>query len=154
MAWNERALHVLARVSPRLVGPAFWLAGLAARRRPKHLFGFFATACSPSDLALLADPAVRAVLRRIFSEAVRGGTSGVVEDWAALSRRPWGFSLGEVRVPTLLMFGDADRFVPVGHGRDVARRMPGARVVELPGEGHLLGLAHRREIFSALGASR
>jgi class 3 adenylate cyclase len=42
--------------------------------------------------------------------------------------------LGAIRVPTLIIHRAETRVTPVEHGRDLARRMPQARYVELPGE--------------------
>jgi len=41
-----------------------------------------------------------------------------------------------IRVPTLVVSGDRDRLVPVENSRKLARLIPGARLVELPGAGH------------------
>jgi pimeloyl-ACP methyl ester carboxylesterase len=45
--------------------------------------------------------------------------------------------LGSVHVPTLLMHRGGDPLVPVGASRYMAERIPGAKLVELPGEEHL-----------------
>ena len=45
--------------------------------------------------------------------------------------------LPAVRVPTLVLHGAEDRVVPVDVARYVASRIPAARLVELPGLGHL-----------------
>ncbi len=44
--------------------------------------------------------------------------------------------LGEVRAPTLVVVGRRDRTVPPEDGRLAARRIPGARLVELPTDHH------------------
>jgi pimeloyl-ACP methyl ester carboxylesterase len=41
--------------------------------------------------------------------------------------------LPTIRVPTLVLHRTGDRFMDVRHGREYARRIPGARLVELPG---------------------
>ena len=46
-------------------------------------------------------------------------------------------AMAGVRVPVLLVHGDRDRLVPVSVARDVARRHPDWRYVELPGVGHV-----------------
>ena len=56
----------------------------------------------------------------------------------------------EVRVPAVIVFGDADRMVPLGQSRDLVRRMPQARVLEVRGEGHLLVVARLRQVLDAL----
>jgi pimeloyl-ACP methyl ester carboxylesterase len=44
--------------------------------------------------------------------------------------------LAGIRVPTLVLHRDGDRIVPVGVGRWLAERIPGARWVELHGDDH------------------
>ena len=45
--------------------------------------------------------------------------------------------LGELDVPTLVVHGTEDRMVPVANGRRIAELVPGARLEELEGVGHL-----------------
>jgi pimeloyl-ACP methyl ester carboxylesterase len=45
--------------------------------------------------------------------------------------------LPSVRVPTLILHGTEDRFVPIEVARYTAAQIPAARVVEIPGAGHL-----------------
>ncbi|MDX1691384.1 MAG: alpha/beta fold hydrolase [Acidimicrobiia bacterium] len=44
--------------------------------------------------------------------------------------------LGDLDVPTLVIHRTGDRAVPVELGRDLADRIPGARLLELPGDDH------------------
>ena len=44
--------------------------------------------------------------------------------------------LPELRVPALVIHGDADILVPVENGRNVAAAIPGARLIEIRGMGH------------------
>jgi pimeloyl-ACP methyl ester carboxylesterase len=44
--------------------------------------------------------------------------------------------LATLRVPALVIHGDADILVPVDNGRNVAAAIPGARLLEIPGMGH------------------
>jgi pimeloyl-ACP methyl ester carboxylesterase len=46
-------------------------------------------------------------------------------------------AMADLRPPVLLLHGDRDRLVPVVAARDVARRHPAWRYVELPGVGHV-----------------
>ena len=39
-------------------------------------------------------------------------------------------------IPSLLVWGDRDPIIPVEHGREAHRLMPGSRLVEFPGAGH------------------
>ncbi len=40
------------------------------------------------------------------------------------------------RVPTLIVWGEEDPIIPAQHGRDARERIPGSRLVEIPGAGH------------------
>jgi pimeloyl-ACP methyl ester carboxylesterase len=44
--------------------------------------------------------------------------------------------IGAVRVPTLVVHGEDDPLVPLACGADTARRIPGAKLVAVPGMGH------------------
>lgn len=45
--------------------------------------------------------------------------------------------LGELTMPTLVIHGDVDQMLDVSNGELIARLVPGARLVILPGVGHL-----------------
>jgi len=49
--------------------------------------------------------------------------------------------LRSVRVPTLVLHGDADPLVPLACGVDTAESVPGARLVVIPGMGHALPIS-------------
>ena len=51
-------------------------------------------------------------------------------------REPWGSQLGSLRMPTLVVHGDEDPMVPIGNGEALARAVPGATLLRLPGVGH------------------
>jgi pimeloyl-ACP methyl ester carboxylesterase len=46
--------------------------------------------------------------------------------------------LPAIRVPTLILHKTGDRWVHIEEGRYLARHIPGARLVEMPGEDHLI----------------
>jgi pimeloyl-ACP methyl ester carboxylesterase len=51
--------------------------------------------------------------------------------------RDYRRAMAAIRVPVLMVQGDRDRLVAVGNARDVARRHPAWRYVELAGVGHV-----------------
>lgn len=63
---------------------------------------------------------------------------GVTRQYAAvLAGRNRRFArLGEVRVPALVIHGTDDTLLPLAHGRDIAARIPGAKLLEVAGMGH------------------
>ena len=50
----------------------------------------------------------------------------------------WHERLGEIAVPTLVIHGDDDPFMPLAHGQALADAIPGARLVVLEASGHEL----------------
>jgi len=67
-----------------------------------------------------------------------GASPGMLEALYAMNREiDIRDVLPTVRVPTLVLHGSEDQVVPVEVGRYTAQRLPTARLVELPGVGHL-----------------
>jgi pimeloyl-ACP methyl ester carboxylesterase len=58
--------------------------------------------------------------------------------------------LGEIRVPTTVVHGTADPMFPIGNGEALARDIPGARFVTIPGGGHELPPAAWSAVFEAV----
>jgi len=69
-------------------------------------------------------------------EGLAPGSQGWWDDGEALGGQ-WGFELSAIRVPVLLMHGRHDQFVPFGHGRWLAARIPGVEARLLDEDGHL-----------------
>jgi pimeloyl-ACP methyl ester carboxylesterase len=55
-----------------------------------------------------------------------------------------------VGLPTLVITADSDRVTPPSHGRALAARLPGSRLLELSPAGHLAFLEHPEEVDTAL----
>lgn len=68
--------------------------------------------------------------------------------------------LSRLEVPTAVVHGTADRVVPIGASRALSERIPGAELVALKGEGHLVPFERPELIapivrrYGALGARR
>jgi pimeloyl-ACP methyl ester carboxylesterase len=58
--------------------------------------------------------------------------------------------LSSITAPTLVIHGTADPMFPVEHGEALAREIPDARLLRLPGAGHGTGAAHRATIAAAI----
>jgi len=100
----------------------------------------------PSDRAVLADPAMKAVFLYDLMTALEGGLRAPVSD-IVLFGRHWGFSLRDIRVPVRFWHGDADRIVPLSHGEFQAALVRGAELVVCPGGGHFAGYILGREVL-------
>jgi class 3 adenylate cyclase len=77
------------------------------------------------------DPQLRAWLARLERLAASPGQARrLVAAAARMDVRP---ALAAIDAPTLVLHRSHEAFVDVRHGREYARRIPGARLVELPG---------------------
>jgi len=74
-------------------------------------------------------------IRHQLEDALAPGVDGWVDDMLAFVR-PWGFEVGDIRVPVLLSYGRADTLVPAAHGEWLASSIPDA-VAEVSDAGHL-----------------
>ena len=100
----------------------------------------------PSDRAVLADPAMKAVFLYDLTTALEGGLHAPVSD-VVLFGRHWGFYLREINVPVKFWHGDADRIVPLSHGEFMAALVPGAELAVCPGGGHFAGYILGRDVL-------
>ena len=91
---------------------------------------------SESDRATLARPEVMQIVRESTAEQAVNGVWGWVDDDLAFAR-PWGFEVGEIRVPVLVWYGGTDVLVPPAHGEWLAANVPGCRVKIDDVAGHL-----------------
>ena len=98
----------------------------------------------PADLPAAVDDFVDLCTARPLPERVAGqmhGWNSVVPGHvrAGMLRRTLEHdaTLAAVRVPTLVVHGEADRVVRVSHARHVAGLVPGARLVTIPEVGHM-----------------
>ena len=112
-----------------------------------HLIRLFGVIGSPG---FVTDPAL---LRDMCERVARGGyyPAGTARQLLAIlasgDRRP---ELARLRVPTLVIHGTRDPLMPITAGRDTARHIPGARLLEFEGMGHDLPPALMPRIVDAI----
>jgi DNA-binding CsgD family transcriptional regulator len=58
--------------------------------------------------------------------------------------------LPAISMPSLVLHRRGDRTVPIGHGRELASRLPNARFVALSGDAHLPWMDDQRDLQRAL----
>ncbi len=139
------------RLSQRrwLVSPGA-AAGVKAFRTAPRAFGrIFKTALGGPDKRLLSDNAVLDDLIGMTGEAVRSGARGAVADFAIFGQ-PWHIDYAAISAATTVWIGTRDRVVPVPVAAFLARRIPGARLVTVPGAGHFWILEHADEVLAEL----
>lgn len=94
-----------------------------------QLFSVLGSPRWPTDSAQRRARALEAVRRAPTGRSSERQLAAIMADRRA-------HRLAEIRTPTLIVHGLDDPMLPPAHGRDLARRIPHARHVELPGWGH------------------
>ena len=138
------AMEVLARAPDRVRG--LWLMNCqpGVHPRPDSVRNTSRRIRSREHERVIAEfaenaiPAENVASRRAFVQMARDAGADLFarQSDATLTRSDRWSTLASCKIPTLLLWGDADRFVPVDVGRRMAMVMPHARFVSLEGCGH------------------
>ena len=121
---------------------ARWRRGLAEAEHPPeqwvsdYLAGYFAGR---------VPAAVRDDVRSVMRDSRPAGIRAIASAFATADLRDM---LGTVAVPTLLLHGEGDARTPRRVADDLHARIPGSRLVVLPGVGHVCNL-EAPELFDA-----
>jgi pimeloyl-ACP methyl ester carboxylesterase len=116
------------------------------RHKPERALDALKKTLSAPDQAVLNSPEGSSFLVRASLEAARNGVRGwVYDDW--LLNSPWGFSPSDISptFPFHLWWGDDDLAIPLRHGEELAREVPGAQLRVFPGDGHFSAMFERIE---------
>jgi pimeloyl-ACP methyl ester carboxylesterase len=89
----------------------------------------------PFDPEVQREKVLRGVRRSVYPAGLPRQLAAIIDDGDRTLR------LAGVRVPTLVMHGEADPLVKLAGGEATAAAIPGARLVTIPGWGHDLPLA-------------
>lgn len=100
----------------------------------------------PVDEGRDPDRAARAFQRAVNPAGVARQLVAII---ASGSRR---HALADVRTPTLVIHGAVDPLLPLGHGQDIAARVPGARLDVVADMGHALPVSMWPQITGAIAA--
>jgi len=123
----------------------------AFRLWPSTAINLMAKQVAPADAALFALPQIRAALEREGQRLSRTTARAIAQDFEVFTG-DWGFDLGDIAVPVHVWHGDADRNVPVQHGRLMHESIPGSVLHELTGAGHFFIFENFAEVAQALAA--
>jgi pimeloyl-ACP methyl ester carboxylesterase len=133
---------------PSLASLAFLVPGLGEalynrlRRNPQSAYGtlrpYYADlgALPEADRGFL----FQRVNERVWSDGQRRAYLSVVRRlfaWLAGRQRRFAAALAELRTPTLVVWGEQDRIMPVANAHAYRAIQPAARVAVIPGAGHL-----------------
>jgi len=124
-----------------------WFAGMAAPAGLRAAFvsrgaradfvavdEFDPTSFTPLDYAAL-DGAWKS-LGEDVGRSEQWGDDGLIDDDVAFAS-PWGFELGAIRIPVLVVQGGDDRVIPAAHGEWMSRQIPTAEFWLRPRDGHV-----------------
>jgi pimeloyl-ACP methyl ester carboxylesterase len=96
-----------------------------------RLFGVIGSPEFPVEPQLLRERVLTGVQRSYYPEGTQRQMLAIAADLGVRNAL-----LSGITSPTLVIHGLADPLVPAVHGRDTARRIPGARFVGIEGMGH------------------
>ncbi len=148
-AFSRRILPLAAH-RPAVARAMLASMGLSVRwARPLVLRGFMNSMCEPDRRAWQGLEGYEDAVIDFMTESFRQGSRAALTAFQ-LWPRPWGFDLGDIRVPVHLWYGEDDPMVGVDHGEDLARRLPDARLRVLPGTGHFSVLDHFGAVLDEL----
>jgi pimeloyl-ACP methyl ester carboxylesterase len=145
-ALHERVIGVVTLAGIAPYTDAFdWFAGMAdpsalraalegRAARERHEEHFDEDSFTAADWSALQDR--WASLGQDAMKAGTAGTGGLVDDDLAFAAS-WGFSLGEIDVPVLVVQGGQDRVVPPAHADWLLRHIPTAELWLRPRDGHV-----------------
>jgi 3-oxoadipate enol-lactonase len=103
------------------------------------------------QLAALLSPAASEEVREQVRGLGRQSPEGVSAGIKALRDRPdRRAELSAIRCPTLVIVGSEDKISPPAEMAEIASAIPGARLVEIAGAGHLSNLERPNEFSSAI----
>lgn len=101
-----------------------------------------------ADPSLITDETVDRLWQLTLAPGVRSALLDRLRSWVPRDPTPY---LARITAPTLLLWGEQDAMIPVTNAQDYLRTIKNARLVTLPGVGHL---PHQEAPAAALPAVR
>jgi pimeloyl-ACP methyl ester carboxylesterase len=148
LAWRMAAeqpqrVHKLVLVAPDgFASPGFdygkapdvgWLTGLLRWVLPRPVLRA-SLAPAYADPASMSDALVERTHALMLAP---GNRQALLDRMRQLVLQPPAPFLARIQAPTLLLWGERDKMIPVANAADYQRAMPQAQLVQLPGVGHL-----------------
>ncbi|MFE2067025.1 alpha/beta fold hydrolase [Streptomyces sp. NPDC059467] len=153
MAASDTNQYSQALAGPDQLAASLRKRSLDIRADPRKLLAQLRWELTESDLQVVADAGIRAMLMRNFREALSVSADGWVDDALSFCR-PWGFSLPAISAPALLRHGEQDVFSPASHTKWLADRIPGGTAVLHPRAAHFASLRVLPQVLTWLLGGR
>jgi len=149
LPFMNRIVMTLARRAPFLLGLLFKaMGGVATGERDKELAQMKGR-MPPADFEAFSVPGRLEAFGASMRETMRQGTKWAVWEMG-LYVRDFGFDPSAVRAPVHWLHGQADTNAPIQLARRAAASIPGARLIQFPGEAHLSTLCNRFDEAASL----
>jgi len=104
----------------------------------------------PKMLTRNAPQDMRDRVREIMSSST---PDGVIAALRAMAERPDSTALlPQIKVPTMIVVGDEDTITPPSDAERMAKAIPGAKLVRVPGAAHLSNYEKSAEVNRAIGS--
>ena len=120
------------------------------RRNPSRYINTMIFKMHDVDKLILARPEIQDMLIKDFSEALREGSQGMVNDMSANHGHPWGFPLDKIRIKVHFWFCKLDLSIPPAMGKYLSNIVPNCETTLVPEAGHLWILEHLNETLTEL----
>jgi pimeloyl-ACP methyl ester carboxylesterase len=107
---------------------------------------------TPADRFVLNRAEVKANLQAAIREGLKPGIKGALQD-LRLFCSPWGLSLAEIDVPSVMWQGSDDTIVPPSAAYHLAAQLPNCRLDVIQEAGHYWGFANFARVLDAVKAA-
>ncbi|MBI2845929.1 MAG: alpha/beta hydrolase [Chloroflexi bacterium] len=147
------ALELALRQGPQIIGLILVGTGARLRVRPEFLHGLqenVEDTISSLVTWFYGSGAEKETLHQGEAELRASQPEVLFDDFSACDRFDVMQRLGEIGVPTLVICGDEDRLTPPNYAQYLRDHIPGARVVVVPGAGHMVMLEKPQEVTEAM----
>jgi hypothetical protein len=121
-----------------------WLSGLntrllasVIRRNPGRYIRTMQVKVHDVDKAIISKPEIQQMLVKDFSEALKQGSQGMIDDLAANHGQPWEFPINEVRIKVTFWYCTLDHSVPLSMGKYPSATVPNSDLRIIEDAGHL-----------------
>jgi pimeloyl-ACP methyl ester carboxylesterase len=94
-----------------------------------------------------------ALVDRLEARTAEVPATTVLADWTATNAFDRLGALGALRLPVVAVTGDRDALTPPKYAAYFGQHVPGARVITVPGAGHMLPVEHPAAVVEAIRSS-
>jgi pimeloyl-ACP methyl ester carboxylesterase len=152
MARQMRTTLMLARRAPWLLRRTLNSMARQTRRSPERIANRIVARAPSADRRVLADDELWQIHVRTTAEALASPASIALE--LQLLARPWGFELGDIRVPVSIWEGECDTTHPPAMAIHLAEQIPDSELQFVPDVGTFGMLERYEEILGGFAPRR